>query len=132
MPAKVRLNLYNTQHVTGVIVKRGVLVGIALGFFVVNIAGVCLRCLFPLTDRPAYNAGRAWKVEPLPTFTMAVAQLLQGMFPYCLECPRQDPGNNCRQCTGCMETSLISQNSMYKHMTNTLFIVSLSLSSTNT
>ena len=64
-----------------------------LGFYVLNIAGVCLRCLFPLTNHPACDAGRAGKVEPLSTFTVAVAQLRyrQGMLTYLLKSPVMTP-----------------------------------------
>ena len=81
--------------------KRGILVGIMLSFFMLNIAGICLRYLFPLTNSSAYDAERAGKVERLLTFTVAVAQLLRyrrGMFPYSLKCSRQDPSNSHSQC----------------------------------
>ena len=74
-----------------------------LGFFMLNIAGIFLQCLFPLTNRPVCDAGRAGKVELLSTFTLAAAQLLQyrrDMFPYSVKFPCQDPGNNRRQYAG--------------------------------
>jgi len=49
------------------------------------------------------DAGTAGKVEPFSTSTVAVAQLLQcwqGMFPYLVTCPCQDPGSTHRQWAG--------------------------------
>jgi len=49
-------------------------VGTIFGFFVFE---YCLRCLFPFTNCPACNAGRAGEVELFPTFAVAATQSLQ-------------------------------------------------------
>ena len=75
--AKVCYNTVYYRCFSDTLHKCGILVGTILGFFVLNIAGICLRCLFPLTNRPACDAGKAEKVEPLSTFTVAAAHCLR-------------------------------------------------------